>query len=424
MYYINVTDRSVTLAMTTTKHALKKQQIIDTAFKVWGEDYFFKTSLATVAKAMGMSKAALYRYFSGKEELLGEMIEELYRIHQRVCENVQSAGRGKDWAGRLENYHRGFLGFYAENHWYYRFAFLYLLPHSNEDLLKNEKLEALQAGIFPGKVLERELGRPKEETELVQRYIFSVGMFLLHNRNFDGRLDVSVPELIELNRAMVTEGHAGAKSEGPVDFEKIEKQCRVSPEELPEANPVFQAIADVVAEEGLWGASLEKIARRAGMSKSSLYFYFTNRDDMLWEIINRERHRVGEIFLERTAGMMSFEERLYGYFAVFYSYLSQRENFIAVMNWFRFQRFQIKPPSEMNEGMDRYIAFLEEGSEDRRLRRDLMDPVMLIQWINFLMIQEINQVFCTGARPGEGWEDLRVLYRLFLYGTGGFHGKK
>jgi len=408
----------------TTKHELKKQQIIDTAFRVWGEDYFFKTTLASVARAMGMSKAALYRYFSGKDELIGKMVEELYHIHQRICEKVQAAGRGKDFAGRLEEYNKGFLWFYAENFWYYRFAFLYLLPHSHEDLLKNERLEQLQAGLFPLKILKDELQWPENKVGLVQRFVFSVGMFLLHNRNFDRQLDVSVEELVEMNRGLVVEGSAGAKTERMVDFLKIEKLCAVRPEELPESLPVFRAIAEVVAEEGLWEASLEKIARRAGMSKSSLYFYFTNRDDMLWEIINRERHRLGEIFLERTVEMERFEERLYGYFVVFYSYLGQRKNFLSVMNWFRFQRFQIKPPSDMGEGMDKYMVFLEEGFGDRRLRRDIMDPFKMIQWLNFLMVQEINHAFCTDARTGDAWEDIRALYRLFLFGVGGSHEKK
>jgi len=145
---------------------------------------------------------------------------------------------------------------------------------------------------------------------------------------------------------------------------------------------------------------------------------------MLLEIINRERHRLGEIFLERTVEMERFEERLYGYFVVFYSYLGQRKNFLSVMNWFRFQRFQIKPPSDMGEGMDKYMVFLEEGFGDRRLRRDIMDPFKMIQWLNFLMVQEINHAFCTDARTGDAWEDIRALYRLFLFGVGGSHEKK
>jgi hypothetical protein len=78
----------------------------------------------------------------------------------------------------------------------------------------------------------------------------------------------------------------------------------------------------------------------------------------------------------------------------------------------------------MGEGMDRYMKFLEEGVEDRRLRRDLLDPVMMIQWINFLVIQEIHHTLCTGGRPGQDWTRIRALYMLFLYGTGGFHEKK
>lgn len=407
----------------TTRHELKKQQIIDTAFKVWGEGYFFHTSLETLAREMGMSKAALYRYFSGKDELIGKMIKELYHIHQRVCEGVQTKGRGKDFAGRLEEYHEGFLRFYAENYWYYRFAFLYMLPHSTEDLLKAEKIEKLQRGLFPVEAL-RESGWIGNKAGLAQRFIFSVGMFLLHSRNFEGQIKIDATELIGMNRTMILRGCAGERISRTVDYAMVEETCRVSVEELDEPPPVFRAIAEVVAEEGLWDTSLDKIAKRAGMSKSSLYFYFTNKDDMLWKIINRERHRLGEIFRERTGGLESFEERLYGYFVVFYSYLSQRKNFLSVMNWFRFQRFKIKPPADMREGMDPYMAFLEEGRAARRVRDDIMDPLKMIQWINFLLIQEINHAFCTEARMGEAWEDLRALYGLFFYGIGGVHEKK
>src|SRR6056297_351219 len=235
----------------TIKHELKKQKIIDTAFKVWGEEYFFKTSLAAVARGMGMSKAGLYRYFSGKDELIEAMVEELVRIHRRICDGVRGEARGRSFEERLEKYHEGFLRFYAENYWYYRFAFLYLLPHSNEDLLKYRETEELQADLFPDKQLVEELRWPEDTVAMVKRFLFSVGMFLLHNRNFDRNLDVSASELIRMNRLLVMEGSTGEKTEGTVDFAAIERHCMVRPEELMEQEPVFRAIADVVAEEGL-----------------------------------------------------------------------------------------------------------------------------------------------------------------------------
>ncbi|MCK5674296.1 MAG: helix-turn-helix transcriptional regulator, partial [Spirochaetales bacterium] len=56
-----------------TKRELKTQLIIDTAFKVWGEDSFYNTSLSTLAEAMGLTKPAIYRYFKNKDAILQAM---------------------------------------------------------------------------------------------------------------------------------------------------------------------------------------------------------------------------------------------------------------------------------------------------------------------------------------------------------------
>ena len=50
-------------------HEEKRNQVIATALKEWGRSHFRKTSLSTLARKMGMTKAALYRYFHNKEEL-------------------------------------------------------------------------------------------------------------------------------------------------------------------------------------------------------------------------------------------------------------------------------------------------------------------------------------------------------------------
>jgi TetR/AcrR family transcriptional regulator, transcriptional repressor for nem operon len=56
---------------------------------------------------------------------------------------------------------------------------------------------------------------------------------------------------------------------------------------------IVEAAATAVAERGAGGCSLDQILEAAGASKSQLYHYFADKDDLVRAVINR---RVGETF--------------------------------------------------------------------------------------------------------------------------------
>jgi AcrR family transcriptional regulator len=49
---------------------MKKAEIIEAAFKVWGREFYLNTSLSRVANELKVCKAALYRHFRNKHALL------------------------------------------------------------------------------------------------------------------------------------------------------------------------------------------------------------------------------------------------------------------------------------------------------------------------------------------------------------------
>lgn len=404
------------------KHTLKRKQIIETAFKVWGEEFFYKTSLASLAKALGISKTALYRYFRNKESLIDEMRQVFLDVHRNICEEMAAEAEGKSFQQRLELFHNRFLRFYGENYWYYRFAFIFLLPHTAEGFHQIEEIRRLQHGMFPAEQLQNEFGWGNHEVNAVQRFIFSVGTFLLNRGNIkeiQEMQQLSSEQLLDMNRKLVLGGMRGSANIQMPDFEDVEEKCRLELDDLLPKDPLFAAISKVVAEEGLWDASLEKIARMAGMSKSSLYFHFQDRNEMLWKMIDRERHQLGQLFLDRSAQLDSFEERLYAYFAIFAWYLARRPEFLAVMNWFRFQQFHIKIPQHMKGGMDKYIGFIIDGEQSGKLRTDVLDSITEARWINYLLIQEINNMYWIEGLSEKIWPFIRTVYKLFLFGVKG-----
>src|SRR5512147_1503209 len=56
---------------------------------------------------------------------------------------------------------------------------------------------------------------------------------------------------------------------------------------LPEERPrqILDAALEVFGERGLAGARLDDIARRAGVSKGTIYLYFANKEELFREMI-------------------------------------------------------------------------------------------------------------------------------------------
>ena len=53
----------------TKEPEVRKQEILDTALKLFGENGYEKTSIADIAKAIGVAQGLCYRYFPSKEAL-------------------------------------------------------------------------------------------------------------------------------------------------------------------------------------------------------------------------------------------------------------------------------------------------------------------------------------------------------------------
>jgi AcrR family transcriptional regulator len=64
-----------------TKRAdARRQDVIDRAAELFDESGYFQTSLDDIAAAVGLRKASLYHYFSGKDEILNAIHEEFLSI--------------------------------------------------------------------------------------------------------------------------------------------------------------------------------------------------------------------------------------------------------------------------------------------------------------------------------------------------------
>lgn len=93
---------------------------------------------------------------------------------------------------------------------------------------------------------------------------------------------------------------------------------------LPEERPrqLIEAALDVFGERGLAGARLEDIARRAGVSKGTIYLYFPNKEALFCEMI-RQTMSAGLVDTQARimAGIGSPTEQLRAYVHSMWEYL-------------------------------------------------------------------------------------------------------
>ena len=60
----------------TKEPEVRRQEILDAALQIFGEKGYEKTSIADIAKAIGVAQGLCYRYFPSKEALFDSVIEQ------------------------------------------------------------------------------------------------------------------------------------------------------------------------------------------------------------------------------------------------------------------------------------------------------------------------------------------------------------
>lgn len=69
---------------------VRRQQIVDAAAACFCADGFHATSMAQVARAAGMSVGHIYRYFSGKEEIIEAIVAHDLERHTSFMRELQA----------------------------------------------------------------------------------------------------------------------------------------------------------------------------------------------------------------------------------------------------------------------------------------------------------------------------------------------
>ncbi|MDR1838579.1 MAG: TetR/AcrR family transcriptional regulator [Treponema sp.] len=398
---------------------MTKTEIVDAAFKVWGRNFYRKTSLSQLAVELKVSKPALYRHFKNKQALTEAMTERfLDDFAASIRADFERAQQMQDADEGIFTIVRSISGFFARNVYALLFSLINIYDRNLDEHAIYQSLKARDVDMRTlSSIIEKkyDVEHPVVHMIYATLYFFMAFFHKAEKSHEKPPCEEKIQNMLSVTCKIIEQGIGySSKKIDAIDFEKQETMVGASVD--AEIEPLFKAVAEAVAEVGPWDASMDMVAKRLGLSKSSLYGHFKNRKDMLRRLFTGEFKRIIE-FARQGIGLSNIsEEQLYlGIFAITVYFRSHPE-FLISLDWIRTRKLDLGKPERKTDIFrlfeDVDIEPLRGGSEDEKLRSS--------HWILFLLINILTKQGRAVSAVDVQNNDIRVLYRFITLGLGGF----
>ena len=406
---------------------MTKTEIIDAAFKVWGRNFYRKTSLSQLACELKVSKPALYRHFESKQALTAAMTERfLDDFANSVREDFDKALQTGDADEGIFIIIKSISGYFARNVYAMVFSLINIYDRNLDGFVILDSLKT--RGVDMG-TLQVVFEKKYTGSTAVVRLIFATLSFMMsyfHKVEKSMKKSLSeenIKKIISSICKTVKCGLGYQTEKAAIDFDKLEKSVM---EAIPasEAEPFFKAVAEAVAEAGPWYVSMDMVAKKLGLSKSSLYGRFKNRKDMLRRLFTTEFKRIigfarqGINLSNKANGCAqnTAEQLFLGIFSIAV-YLRSRPEILITIDWIRTRKLDLGKPDKNLE-----IFRLFEDVDIEPLQNATEEEKQISShWILFLLTNILmHPVEGTDSSSDMQNNHIRVLYKFITMGLGGF----
>ena len=402
--------------------SLTKEKIILKAVNIWNENNFQSISLSPVAKALGVSKPALYKHFRDKEEL----IVEIYRYFSAELENIWKVFFNKQ-KGFSGNILRLLIRYLAE---YFQDKPECLMFGKNmfvSKRLKNKIYELQIKNILTGEEIEELYDKFEKSGYSIRNkknffvYLLtivetwmSLQCDLIKNKGIkiekypkETLIDICVDQVAEIAEFGFFKDNNNKNIDILLIEEEIEKSGNGS--ELP-GDDVFNAIADIIIEDGYWNISVNKIAAKLGLVKSSLYNYFKDKKAMIGNSLFKRWDNLKKYFKENIFHRDNGFEVWYSLIYFSYRLFSSNIRHAVMMNWIAVKGYRIKEKNQIFDVLTEDYKI--KIPENKKLFSGIFCfPLMAIQ---IFIIRYVFFTLLQGISPD--LEEIRSIYNLSVYG--------
>jgi len=399
------------------KHNLTKEKIIKAAFKEWGKNKFCKTSLSDLADRLNITKTALYRHFKNKEDLIFSMENEFkdQLTAPRTIFLVRSEHADTDTI--IRSFYSTYMPLFLKNP--HLFYFLFLLSVMKLKKTGSEPDYFWQESSLLRKSIQADNPNVKNGVaELFIRFIYTTGASQIINtlEKPEKISEKSIERVIDLSVEIVLTGIRGGKNGSLTDPITILKGCSLSNTSIVTGEKLYSAIAKVVAKEGIEGATTDKIAREIGITKSSLYFHFKNKQDMLNEMIIDNQQNFMPLFTEKAQIYSKAEEKIICYMGMVGAWLMQDPAFLSVFTWIWFQRMELEMKPPENPMLEELYTIFRSGIAEGEIKSLGITEKQLAAFIIRLVGMEVQLAIKKGNQSLSPASELHHIVLLLFRG--------
>jgi AcrR family transcriptional regulator len=181
---------------------------------------------------------------------------------------------------------------------------------------------------------------------------------------------------------------------------------------------LLQAASDVLLELGPHKTTLDDIARRAGMAKTSLYYYFKDKNEIIREIIRNDHDQLLEIMKNAIDAAETAEEKMFALSEARYRFIANRALRAnkEIVNEFRSLAgvFQTEKDNYLQSHRDLIERILRHGIEKGEIR-----PLEDLELVSLIMVASMfgcDQTFAFYDQRERILEGIKSMVRIFFAG--------
>lgn len=403
---------------------LTKEEIILKAVNIWSKNNFQNISLSPVAKALKISKPALYKHFRDKEEL----ITEIYRYFESVQIKFwrDFFDKQRDFSGNilrlLIRYTAVFFHEKPEFLIFRKYMFVSkrqvnaLCKTYMENVLTKDELNDIYSKF-------EDINCPIKGRDYFFVYLFTIVEIWISLQ--DNVMDNSEIEVEKYPKETLFDACVDQVSEiiecgffkdgvkdKDIDFSSLEKKVenREITNDLPE-EAVLNAIVDIIIEEGYWNISVNKIAAKMHITKSSLYNYFEDKKTMISDSLFKKLHNLKKYFKEETFHRTNGFEVWYLLIYLLYRIFSSNIRHTVIMNWIVIRDYNKITIKGKTLDVLKEINKIKIPKTRRQFCGTFYFPFIIVQ---ILIVRYVFFALLKGITSD--LEQIRNLYKLSVYG--------
>ena len=141
---------------------------------------------------------------------------------------------------------------------------------------------------------------------------------------------------------------------------------------------ILNAAMQAFSEKGFNGVSVDEIAKRAGVKKALIYYYFPSKDRIFKEVWDRSLDELEKHLFDEIENEKSYMKKLKGFLKAYIDFVTNRKVISEVINK---ERASVMSEDKWADLRDRYEGFLDkvanlidEGKKYNAIYDDI-DPV-------------------------------------------------